>query len=250
MEGEDTRPEPGADMPTSTTGGPVEHGWDVSVEEAIALQRRLRGLVQQRNGFELEQVRTVAGVDASYKDEVGRAAVVVCSFPDLTVLDQATATRTNVFPYVPGLLSFREMPQVLDALATLRVQPDVLMVDGQGYAHPRRFGIASHLGVYLDRPAIGIAKSRLVGTYTEPGPAVGDFTPLIDRGATIGAVLRTKPKTNPLFISVGHKIDLPTAIAVVLRCLRGYRLPETTRLADRLAGTAGSGDPGPLLGRV
>ncbi|HEV2457064.1 MAG TPA: deoxyribonuclease V [Ktedonobacterales bacterium] len=213
------------------------HEWNVPLEEAVALQQRLRTLVQQEGSIKREDVRTVAGIDASYRD-VARAAVVVLAFPDMERLDEAVAARESVFPYVPGLLSFREGPVVLDALAKLTVQPDLLIFDGQGYAHPRRFGLASHLGVYLDRPSIGCAKSRLIGSYNEPGPEPGDRTPLLDRGEVIGAVLRTKARTKPLFISVGHKIDLETAVEVVLRCLRGYRLPEPTRLAHNLADAA------------
>lgn len=219
------------------------HSWDVSAEEAIALQQQLRSRILQAPNITLDEIHTIAGVDASYKD-VGRAAIVVFSFPQLDLLDQVTATRSTVFPYVPGLLSFREGPVVLDAMEKLHVQPDLLMFDGQGYAHPRRFGLASHLGLYLDRPSIGCAKSRLIGRYTEPGPAIGDRSPLTDRGETIGIVLRSKPRTNPLFVSVGYKVSLDLAVEVVLQCLRGYRLPETTRAADRLAGiaTATSGD--------
>ncbi len=218
------------------------HPWDVSVEEAIAIQERLRSLVQMTNSFALDQVRTVAGIDASYGD-VGQAAVVVFSFPDLEMIAQATARRESVFPYVPGLLSFREGPVVLDALEKLKTQPDLLIFDGQGYAHPRRFGLACHLGVYLDRPSIGCAKTRFIGTYEAPGPNKGDCAPLLDEGETIGMVVRSRPGTNPLFVSVGHKIDLPTAVEVVLRCVRGYRLPETTRAADHLAGlSARAGD--------
>jgi deoxyribonuclease V len=214
------------------TNGP--HGWDVSPEEAVAIQQRLRSRVQTTNGFALESVRTVAGVDASYR-EGGRAAVVVLSYPEMEPLEEVVASRETVFPYVPGLLSFREAPQVLDALAKLRTRPDLLIFDGQGIAHPRRLGLAAHLGVYLDMPSIGCAKSRLTGRYVEPGPNPGDRSPLLDHGEVIGTVLRTKPRTNPLFVSVGHKIDLETAVEVVLRSVRGYRLPEPTRLADRLS---------------
>src|SRR5258708_4972373 len=209
------------------------HGWDVSQEEAVAIQQRLRHLVQRRPTLALDAVRTVAGIDASYKD-VSRAAVVVLAFPSLEVIEQVEAIRETTFPYVPGLLSFREVPAVLDALAKLIVPPDVLMCDGQGYAHPRRLGLASHLGVYLNRPAVGCAKSRLIGRYEEPGPNSGDRSPLVDHGGAIGAVLRPKPRTNPLFVAVGHLLDLETAVELVLRCLRGYRLPEPTRLADKL----------------
>lgn len=215
----------------------VQHGWDLSASEAIALQRRLQPLVARGVPVALEQIHTVAGIDASYT-HIGCAAVVVFSYPGLERLEEAVAVRESLFPYVPGLLSFREAPVVLDALSRLRTQPDLLMFDGQGEAHPRRFGLATHLGLYLDRPSIGCAKSRLVGTYTEPGPALGDRSPLYVGPEVVGAVLRTKPRTRPLFISRGYRIDLESALAVVLACLRGYRLPETTRAADQLAGIA------------
>jgi deoxyribonuclease V len=210
------------------------HAWDVTEAEAIAIQQQLRGQVQRSGPIRLENVRTVAGIDASYK-EIGQAAVVVLSFPDMSVVEQVTATRTSVFPYVPGLLSFREGPAVLDAMAKLTTTPDVLIFDGQGIAHPRRLGIATHMGVVLNCPSIGCAKSRLVGTYAEPGPNAGDQSPLYDHGEQIGVVLRSKARTNPLFISTGHLIDLEVAMAILLRCFRGYRLPEPTRQADRLA---------------
>lgn len=229
-------------MPALPRG--IEHAWDLEPEEAVALQRRMRPLVRQTNGFDPETLATVGGVDASYAD-MSKAAVVVLSFPDLRLVDQATATRPTTFPYVPGLLSFREVPAVLDALDRLRVVPDLLFVDGHGYAHPRRLGIATHLGLVLDRPTIGCAKSRLVGRHEEVGPDPGDQAPLYHGRERIGTVLRSKVRTNPLFISVGHKVDLETAVALILRCLRGYRLPEPTRLADKL-----SKSTGPLVGSL
>jgi deoxyribonuclease V len=211
------------------------HPWDVSAEEAVALQQRLRALVVRENGFDPTRAQTIAGIDASYRDKA-YAAIVVLALPDLAVVEQAVAERETPFPYVPGLLSFREAPAVLDALEKLTTRPDVLMFDGQGIAHPRRLGIAAHLGVYLGVPSIGCAKSRLTGSYAEPGPSLGDTSPLMSGREQIGVALRSKPRTNPLFVSIGHLIDLPTAIEFVLRTLRGYRLPEPTRLADRLAG--------------
>jgi deoxyribonuclease V len=212
------------------------HNWDVSIEEAIAIQERLRPQVQRANGIALDQIRTVAGIDASYHD-IGRAAIVVLSFPELKIIEQATAKRESIFPYTPGLLSFREGPVVLEAMAALKTLPDVLIFDGQGYAHPRRFGLACHLGLVLDRPSIGCAKTRFIGTYQEPGPNKGDRSPLIDQDEVIGMVVRSRAGTNPLYVSIGHKIDLDTAVEVVLRCVRDYRLPETTRAADHLANT-------------
>lgn len=218
------------------------HRWDVSAEEALALQERLRPQIQRARPIGLDQVHTVAGLDAAYdKDEVGpgRAAVVVYSFPDLRIIEQATAVTARVFPYIPGLLSFREGPVLLAALAKLTIQPDLLLFDGQGYAHPRRFGLACHLGLYLGRPSIGCAKTRLIGTYAEPGPNQGDSAPLMDAAEVVGAVVRTRARTRPVFVSVGYRIDLPTAVAVVLRCVRGNRLPEPIRVADQLSrGTA------------
>jgi deoxyribonuclease V len=211
------------------------HSWDVSAEEAVAIQRRLRALVVRVNGFDPAQVRTIAGIDASYRDKA-YAAIVVLAFPDLQVVEQAVAERETPFPYVPGLLSFREAPAVLDAMEKLTARPDLLMFDGQGIAHPRRLGIAAHMGVYLGLPSIGCAKSRLTGNYTEPGPNAGDMSPLMAGREQVGVVLRSKPRTNPLFISIGHLIDLSTATSFVVQTLRGTRLPEPTRQADRLAG--------------
>ncbi len=214
-----------------------KHRWDVTVEEAAEIQRRLRPLVQKTNGFEPGSIKKIAGIDVSLKDE-GQAAVVVLSFPELEPVDRAVATRKLDFPYVPGLLSFREIPLIMDAIARLNVLPDLLMVDGQGYAHPRRFGIACHLGVFLDIPSIGCAKSVLRGHFENLGLTPGDQAPLTDRGEVIGMAVRSKVRTNPLIISIGHKIDLPTAVDYVQKCLRGYRLPETTRAAHNFAGSA------------
>ncbi|MGZ3601850.1 MAG: deoxyribonuclease V [Ktedonobacterales bacterium] len=210
------------------------HNWDVTPDEAIAIQQRLRAMLHDAPPIALDSVHTIAGIDASYT-EVGRAAIVVLTYPDLQLVEQVTAVRESVFPYVPGLLSFREGPVVEDAMRKLTTQPDLLMFDGQGYAHPRRMGLASHMGLYLDRPSIGCAKSRLVGRYTDPGPNAGDRSLLVDHGETIGVVLRSKPRTNPLFISPGYKMTLENSLEVVLQTLRGYRLPEPTRLADKLA---------------
>lgn len=222
------------------------HRWDVSPAEAIAIQQRLRERVTAAQPIALDQIHTIAGIDASYKD-IARAAVVVFSFPELELLDAAVAQRESVFPYVSGLLSFREIPAVLDAFAQLHVRPDLLMCDGQGFAHPRRFGLASHLGVYLDLPSIGVAKSRLTGSYEEPGPNPGDRSPLTYRGELLGEVLRTKRNTKPLFISIGYRITLPTAVQIVEACLRGYRLPEPARAAHNLATAAARGELPPAM---
>lgn len=220
------------------------HNWDLTPAEAVALQQQLAAKVELVNGFDPETIRFVAGIDASYRPpkegETGEgmsyAAVVVLSFPELTIVDQATATSPTVFPYVPGLLSFRETPPVLDALAKLTVKPDLLMLDGQGIAHPRRFGIACHVGVLTGIPTIGVAKSVLTGRYENLGDQPGDTAPLLYKEEIIGMALRSKLRTNALILSAGHKIDLPTAVRMVQACLRGYRLPETTRQAHNLAG--------------
>ncbi|PKM45947.1 MAG: deoxyribonuclease V [Gammaproteobacteria bacterium HGW-Gammaproteobacteria-1] len=213
----------------------LNHDWDVTPAAARALQDALRGRVVLRD--QLGEVRCVAGVDVGFEQDyaITRAAVVLLSFPGLELLEYAIARRPTSFPYVPGLLSFREIPTVLDALAQLQGRPDLLLCDGQGIAHPRRFGIASHLGVLCDIPAIGVAKSRLVGSHGNLPDQRGAWIPLRDGGEVIGAVLRSRRGVNPLFISPGHRISLPTAVHFALACTTRYRLPETTRQAHRLA---------------
>lgn len=213
-----------------------EINWNVSPSEAIAIQNRLREQVKTTSAF--GALHTVAGVDVGVKGDIARAAIVVLDYPALTPRDAGVAEVQVTFPYVPGLLAFREMPAVLAALERLTTEPDLFIVDGHGQAHPRRMGIACHLGVVLDKPSIGCAKSKLVGQYQEPPQAAGAWTELHDQGEVIGAVVRTRPGTTPIFVSIGHRIDLATAIAVVLECTRGYRLPETTRWAHRVAGGA------------
>jgi deoxyribonuclease V len=214
----------------------IYHPWDLSIEEAMALQPKLAEKVLDQTTFDPATLETVAGVDVSFRNKIAYAAVVVLSYPDLRPIDRAVGRTPAVFPYVPGLLTFREGPSVLQALERLTTWPDLLIFDGHGVAHPRRIGLAAHIGVILDHPSIGCAKSRLIGTHDEPGGAVGNWVPLTDKGEIIGAVVRTRAKVKPLFISTGHRVDLATAIAVVLTCTRGYRLPETTRLAHKLAG--------------
>lgn len=212
------------------------HRWDVTPDEAVAIQQRLRAEISQAEPTEpitLDQIHTVAGIDVSYR-EIGRAAIAVFSFPNLELVEEVTATREVTFPYIPGLLSFREGPVALAAFERLRTQPDLLIFDGQGYAHPRRLGLARHMGSYLNWPSIGCAKSRLTGRYDEPGPELGAWSPLMSGREEIGRVVRTKVRVKPVFVSVGYRITLPLAVEVVLRCTRGYRLPEPTRIADRL----------------
>ena len=203
--------------------------------QARAVQESLRGKVITED--KLGAVKTVAGVDVGFEraGAVTRAAAVVLDFPGLEPREQAVARQPTRFPYVPGFLSFREAPAVLAALEQLRQVPDLLLCDGQGIAHPRRFGIACHLGVLTDIPSIGVAKSRLVGTHGTVPKVKGAWAPLMDAGEVIGAVLRTRDGVKPLYVSIGHRVSLDTAIDYVLRCTTKYRLPETTRLADRLA---------------
>jgi deoxyribonuclease V len=211
-----------------------DHPWDVSPDEAKQIQRRLASGVQTTPLP--EAVETVAGIDVSIRDDVAQAAVAVLALPDLAVVDRAVHRREVPFPYVPGLLSFRETPPVLPALEQLSADPDVLMTDSHGLAHPRRFGFACHLGVLLDRPTIGVAKSILVGEpagdlATEKGSRV----PLVDGGDTVGAVLRTRTDVNPVYVSVGHRATLDDAATLTLDCSPRYKIPEPTRQAHKLS---------------
>jgi deoxyribonuclease V len=181
----------------------------------------------------LVRCELIAGADASYGrfSSTFYASVVVLRMSDLTIVETQEAVREAPFPYIPGLLSFREAPVLLDAFAKLESEPDVVMLDGQGLAHPRRLGLACHVGLWLDRPCLGCAKSRLTGKFKEPGPKAGAVSPLTDEDEVIGQVVRTKNNVKPVFVSVGHKIDLRSAVEVVLATCRGYRIPEPTRQA-------------------
>lgn len=211
------------------------HEWNLTIAEATAIQEQLRQEVITTDQF--GNIEYVAGVDVGFEagGTVTRAAVAVLRLDDLQLHDRAIARRPTTFPYVPGFLSFREVPAVLDALEKLTILPNLILCDGQGLAHPRRFGIACHLGLLIDLPTIGIGKSRLVGNHTEPGNDRGSWQPLIHQGETIGVALRTRPKTKPIYVSPGHRISLESAIAYTLRCTTKYRLPETTRHAHKLA---------------
>ncbi len=221
----------------------IRHSWNLTPGAAIALQQRLRSKVI-RTGRP-QPLRHVAGTDVGFErgGRVTRAAVAVLSFPDLELVDYAVARQPTRFPYVPGLLSFREIPALLAALEQLRKAPEIILCDGQGIAHPRRFGIASHLGVYCGISTIGVAKSRLVGEHGQPMQRRGAWVPLRDQGDTIGAVLRSKPHTQPVYVSIGHRVSLPLAVRIVMACTTQFRLPETTRWAHRLA----SGDDPPEI---
>ena len=211
------------------------HAWDLSPEEAARVQTELRTRLVLT--WDNRPVATIGGVDVSIKTESTRAAIVVLLYPDLTPVEAAVADTPLVFPYIPGLLAFREGPAVLAAWVKLQNKPDLLMFDGQGIAHPRGMGIASHMGLWLERPTIGVAKSRLYGRHVEVGPGRGDRADLLDKqGNIIGTVLRMREGTNPLYISPGHLIDVETATEFVLACSTGYRLPEPTRWAHKVAG--------------
>ena len=209
------------------------HSWDVTPEEARRLQNGLRTQVVKIDRF--GKINTVAGVDIGFKKDIARASVVVLSFPSLQVIDSVVTESPVRFPYVPGLLSFREIPPLLTAFTQLQTEPDLVIVDGQGIAHPRRFGLASHLGLILDRPTIGCAKSRLWGRYEEPETEHGSYTYLMDKDEVIGAVVRTRKNVKVVYISIGHRISLDSARTLTLACCRGYRLPETTRYAHNAA---------------
>jgi deoxyribonuclease V len=208
-------------------------------DEARAQQERLRPLVRAQ-GVRAADVRLIAGADVAYaKDEcVVAGAVVVLDAQTLRVVDSATAVRPVEFPYVPGLLAFREIPALLDALASLRVRPDAVVCDGYGVAHPRRFGLACHLGVVADIATFGVAKTAFIGEYEQPGPQRGAWSALTDGAETIGRVLRTRDGIKPVFVSAGHRIDLESAAELTLALTAGCRLPETTRHADRLSRSA------------
>ncbi|KAF1688112.1 deoxyribonuclease V [Pseudoxanthomonas broegbernensis] len=211
-------------------------GWDGSLAGARTLQAQLAAQVNLDDGF-VTPLRTLAGFDVGFEDQgaVTRAAVVLLDARTLQPLESHVARVPTAMPYVPGLLSFRELPALLGALAMLSHAPDLAVIDGQGIAHPRRLGIAAHFGVATGLPSLGVGKSVLVGRCEEPGPERGDRSPLLHRGEQIGWALRSKPRCNPLIVSPGHRVSLDTAAELVMRWLAGYRLPEPTRLADRLA---------------
>ncbi len=212
-----------------------EHRWDLTPTEAVAVQRALAGEVRLTPLS--EPPKRIAGIDVSVREGIAQAAVVVVDAQSMAVLDGATWREAARFPYISGLLSFREIPTLLQAFERLTVLPDLILCDGQGIAHPRRLGLASHLGVLLDLPTVGAAKSRLVGTAEEPLQEVGAWMPLLHRDGVIGAVLRTRVGVKPLYVSPGNHTTLEDAIAVTLACVRRYRLPEPTRLAHHLSRT-------------
>ena len=221
------------------------HEWDVTTAQARAIQSALAARIELRPLP--PRLRLVAGADVSVSRELGLvfAAALVLRFPELEVVEQATACEPIGFPYVPGLLSFREGPALIAAFRKLRLAPDLVIFDGQGLAHPRRFGLACHMGLWLGVPAIGCAKSRLVGTHAEPGPRSGDWAALVDGTDQLGVVLRTRDRVRPVYVSPGHLADFRSSAQAVLACCRGFRLPEPTRQAHAAVGRCKKEHPRP-----
>jgi len=212
-------------------------GWNVSPAEGIEIQKRLRALVKR--SWDGRAIGLVAGADVHFPSKgTARGALVVLAYPGLAIVDSSVFEGPCAFPYVPGLLSFREIPALLEAWRGLRLIPDCILCDGQGIAHPRGLGLASHFGLALGIPTIGCAKSPLFGRFEEPGPDRGDEASIADpKGRTIGSVLRTRDRTKPIYVSVGHLVSLRKAVSIVLSCTGRYRIPEPLRAAHRLAGT-------------
>jgi deoxyribonuclease V len=207
--------------------------WNVTPRQAICLQEKLRERVALQNQTG-SSIRTIAGADLAFDPETDTAfaGVIVYRFPGLEEVERCFARRQLRFPYIPGLLSFREIPVLTAAFARLHSEPDLLVIDGHGRAHPRRFGIACHVGVLFDKPTIGCAKSLLVGEHEEPGTEAGSKAPLVLHGERIGTVLRTRAGVKPIYVTVGHRVSLEAAVGLVMRCVDGYRIPKPTREAD------------------
>ena len=210
----------------------LETRWNLTARQAMRLQENLRELVECQDRF--GEIRYVAGADMAFdpETEVAFAGVIVYRFPGLEEVERRMARRKLRFPYVPGLLSFREGPVLLAAFARVETEPDLILIDGHGRAHPRRFGIACHIGILFDTPTIGCAKSRLVGEHQEPGAMAGSTAPLMLEGERLGVVLRTRDRVRPIYVTTGHRVSLDSAVALVRQCLDGFRLPKPTREAD------------------
>lgn len=215
----------------------IDHSWDLSEEEAFVLQRELALKVVRKD--KIGEIKLVAGVDVAYQKDGDRlvAAVVILDAETLEIVETATAEDIERFPYIPGLFSFRELPPLIKAFAKLQHTPDLVVCDGQGLAHPRRFGLACHLGVIFDVPTVGCGKTRLLGEHQEPDTTRGAVAPLVDHSEVIGNVLRTQTNVNPIYVSIGHRVSLTTACEWVLKLAPKYRLPETTRQADQVVRT-------------
>ena len=205
------------------------HSWEVSPQEAIKIQKNLKSNIRLKKSF--SKIDKIAGADISYYQNKMIAGVIIFKFPNLKIIERQSFVASINFPYIPGLLTFREGPSILSAFKKIKNEPDIILFDGQGIAHPRRMGIATHLGLFLNRPTIGCAKSRLSGKYTSVGEQKGDYTPLKEGEEVLGVVLRTRKGVKPIFLSPGHKIDLPNSIEIVLKCIVKYRLPLPVREA-------------------
>jgi deoxyribonuclease V len=225
------------------------HSLDLSPAEARRLQGELASRVVEGPPLDLSRVRYVAGTDVSTQGDLGYATVVVLSFPDLSVVEVRGYESRLTFPYVPGLLAFREIPSVVGALREVESEVDAVIFDAHGIAHPRGTGLASHLGLFIDVPSVGCAKSRLVGEHEEPGPEKGDTADLVYRKKVVGKVVRTRPRVSPVYVSVGNRIDLVSSVDLVLQCCTRYRLPETTRQAHNAANRLRRGADPAVFGR-
>ncbi|RPI34126.1 MAG: deoxyribonuclease V [Chloroflexota bacterium] len=214
------------------------HPWDLTPEEAVRIQQTLRDRVIIRK-LDIDSLHFVAGVDVGFKGDVARAAAVVLEYPSMRLVENSVAEIPVTFPYISGLLSFREAPAILAALSQIKNLPGVIFCDGQGIAHPRRFGIACHLGLLLEIPSLGCAKSILTGRHGSLADEQGSVAELADRAEIIDAAVRTRQGVRPVYISPGHLIDVPACVKLTLACAKGYRLPEPTRLADRIASQRG-----------
>lgn len=212
------------------------HKWDLNPKAAIALQRELASCLISDRPLVLDQIRVVAGVDVSVKGGLACAAVVVMSYPDLTILETASAQRDATYPYIPGLLAFREGPVVMEAMGRISSEPEVFLFDGMGQIHPRKLGIAAHLGLWLGRPTIGCGKSHYIGEFQMPARKKGNRQALVHQGEQLGIVLRTRTGVKPVYVSVGHLCEIESAVALTLACTTKYRLPEPIRAAHKAAG--------------
>ena len=211
------------------------HDWNLDPKSAIALQRELAPQLICDTPLALDAVTTIAGVDVSVRGGASRAAVVVMRFPQLDVIEQACAEQETTFPYIPGLLAFREGPVILQAMGKLRSEPDAFLFDGMGQMHPRRMGIAAHLGLWLQRPTVGCGKSHYIGDYSTPAEAKGSSSPVMYRDEQLGCLVRTRTKVKPIYVSVGHLIDLESAVRLVLAASTRFRLPEPVHAAHKAA---------------
>jgi deoxyribonuclease V len=212
-----------------------EHPWDITPKEAVLLQQQLQELVILED--KIGEIHTIAGTDVSYDagKKEARCVVAFLSYPELHLTSHTSSKMASAFPYIPGLLSFREIPPIVECFKKVQHPPDLIICDGHGLAHPRRFGLACHLGVMFNIPAIGVAKRLLIGEHEMVPQVRGAWQPILHMGETIGAALRSRSYTHPIYVSIGHRISLETAIEWVVNCLTRFRLPETTRWAHRLS---------------